>query len=83
MKTRWNFDLLQINFLPSFFYSSFICYSIMFVWYIYNICLILVAGLFVKSFLFQEALQFKKTIILCYNKQNTINISDKVPFLFT
>jgi len=33
--------------------------------------------------MFQEALQFKDAIILCYNKQNTIKISGRVPPLRT
>jgi hypothetical protein len=33
--------------------------------------------------MFQEALQFKDVIILCYSKQNTIKISGKVPPLFS
>ncbi len=33
--------------------------------------------------MFQETLQFKDAIIFCYNKQNTVRISGKVPPLFT
>jgi hypothetical protein len=33
--------------------------------------------------MFQEALQFKDAIILCYNKQNTIKISDSVSSFLT
>jgi hypothetical protein len=33
--------------------------------------------------MFQKALQFKVDIILCYNKQNTIKISGRVPPFLT
>jgi hypothetical protein len=33
--------------------------------------------------MFQEALQFKDIIILCYNRHNIIRISGKMPFFFT
>jgi len=46
LKTQWIFYFLQIIFFP--FYLSFFCYSIMLLWYIFDICLIVV-GLLVKS----------------------------------
>jgi hypothetical protein len=33
--------------------------------------------------MFQKALQFKDVIVLCYNRQNIIGISGKVPPFFT
>ncbi len=33
--------------------------------------------------MFQEALHFKDVIIFCYNRQNTIKISGRIPPLFT
>ncbi len=36
-----------------------------------------------KSIMFQQALQFKDIIILYYNKQNSIIISERMPPLLT
>jgi hypothetical protein len=36
-----------------------------------------------KIIMFQEVVQFKEVIILCYIKQNTIKINGKVPPFFT
>jgi hypothetical protein len=33
--------------------------------------------------MFQQALQFKNVIVLCYNMHNVIKINGKVPPLFT
>jgi hypothetical protein len=33
--------------------------------------------------MFQKALQFKGVIVLCYNRQNIIGISGRVPPFFT
>jgi hypothetical protein len=38
---------------------------------------------FYKTIFFQEYLHFKETIILCYNKQNTMKTTTRVPLLLT
>jgi len=36
-----------------------------------------------KIIMFQNSLQFKDVIVLCYNRQNIIGISGRVPPIFT